>query len=395
MNFRYAGRDAKGNPIEGTIEADSADAARDELRRDGVTAAEIEEADDAPLFPGRVSKHELIYVTNQLSIMVDTGVTLSTALKGILEQEANPKLRQVLRELHAAVESGEDFSTALSRHPKVFDRTYCSLVKASEATGTLSEMLERIACYLRKEVETASKVRAAMAYPAVMMVVAVGVTIFLLTFILPKFLPLFESKKMELPKVTKLMMTLSSAMTGHWVLWAVGAAAAVGGFLYWRKTDSGRQSLDYLKIHAPILGPMFRKVILSRSIRTLGTMLRSGVPIMDAINLSGEVAGNVFYERTWRRVHDEVAEGRRICEVLRADALFPRVLTQMISAGEESGKLDDVLERVSNYYDSEVETSVKAATSLIEPILISAMGVVVGTIGLSLLLPIFSLSRQH
>jgi len=394
MKYHYRVRDSMGSAHEGTLEAPNADEAASQLRRDGFQVLEVEEDDDGGLLPKRVSKQDIIYVTNQLAIMVDTGITLSTALSGIVEQETNPTLRKALAELRDAVAAGEDFSSALARFPHLFDRTYRALVKASEATGSLGQMLDRIAAYLRKEVETRSKVRAAMAYPTVMLVVAVGVTIFLLTYIMPKFTPLFKSKGTELPGPTKIMMAVSDAMLGHWYLWALGAAALVAGFFFGRRTAPGRQALDWAKIHTPILGPMFRKVIISRSIRTLGTMLASGVAMLDALRMAGEVAGNVYYERVWAKVHDEVTGGKRICEVLRGEPLFPRVLVQMIASGEETGKLDYVLERVSTYYDREVETAVKGATGLIEPIMISVMGVVVGAIGLSLLLPIFSLSKQ-
>jgi type IV pilus assembly protein PilC len=296
--------------------------------------------------------------------------------------------------LKDSVEAGQDFSIALARYPKYFDNTYVSLVKASEATGSLGSMLDRIAAYMRKEMETRGKVRAAMAYPTVMMVLASGVTLFLLTYILPKFTPLFKSKGTHLPKPTLIMMALSDAMLHYWYLWLAGAVAAVVGFLYGRRTKTGRMILDWIKINAPIVGPMFRKVTISRSIRTLGTMLASGVPVMEAIRLAGAVSSNYYYEQLWAKVLDEVTGGKRICEVLHGSLLFPRVLVQMIAAGEDTGKLDTVLEKVSTYYDGEVETSLKATTSIIEPIMISVMGVVVGTIGLALMLPIFSLSKQ-
>ena len=395
MNFQYRVRDTLGNEREGTLDAANVDDATQQLRRDGSQVLEIEEAGaDGPLFPKRVSRNDIIYVTNQLAIMVDTGITLSAALAGIVEQETNPTLRTILSELRDAVEAGEDFSAALGRYPHLFDKTYRALVKASEATGSLGPMLDRIANYLRKQVETRGKVRAAMAYPAVMMFVAVGVTIFLLTYILPKFTPLFKSKGTDLPAPTKIMMALSDTMLGHWYLWLAGAVALIIGFVLFKRTEPGRLSLDWAKIHTPIIGPMIRKVIISRSIHTLGTMLQSGVAVLEAIRLAGEVSANIYYERLWNRVLDEVAGGKRICEVLRGNPLFPRVLVQMIASGEETGKLDQVLERVSVYYDREVETAVKATTSMIEPIMISVMGVVVGTIGLALLLPIFSLSKQ-
>ncbi|HZZ28608.1 MAG TPA: type II secretion system F family protein [Pirellulales bacterium] len=360
----------------------------------GNEASASEDAEDlGGLFPRRIRKYDLIYVTNQLAIMVDTGITLSVALGSIAEQEQNPSLRSVLNDLKRSVEAGEDFSAALARYPKVFDKTYVSLVKASEASGKLGEMLNRVSIYLRKEVETRSKVRAAMAYPAVMMVVATAVTIFLLTYILPKFAPIFQSRGKSLPGPTKLMMGASEMLINYWYLWLMGAISLVAGFFYGKRTEPGRQVWDWVRINTPIVGPMSRKVAISRSIRTLGTMIASGVSMLDAIRLSGDVTGNYYYEKLWSRVLDQVTAGKRICETLRGDPLFPAMLVQMIASGEETGKLDEVLERVSVYYDQEVETSLKTVTSLIEPIMITGMGFVVGGIGLSLLMPIFSLSR--
>jgi type IV pilus assembly protein PilC len=325
--------------------------------------------------------------------MVDTGITLSAALAGIVEQEENPTLRNMLRDLKESVESGDDFSAALARYPKHFNKTYVSLIKASEATGTLGETLEHVATYLRKEQETRSKVRASMAYPAVMMVLAIGVTIFLLTFVMPKFTPLFERQGAALPKPTRVMMAISSALMNYWYLWIAGSIAVVFGYFFGRKTEPGRQAIDWAKINLPLIGPMCRKVTISRSIRTLGTMIKSGVPMLEAIALSADVAGNYYFEVLWRDVLEQVTSGNQICTALSKSKLFPRMLIQMISSGEETGKLDVVLGKVSNYYDQEVETSLKTVTSMIEPILITVMGVIVGGIGLALMLPIFSLSK--
>ena len=396
MSYAYRVRDPLGNVLDGTIQALSTEEASQQLRRDGFQILELEEEGDAvgDLFPRRVTKKDLIFATSQLAIMVDTGITLSSALAGMEEQEANPSLRKVLSELRQAVEEGESFSDALSRHPKLFDKTYISLVKASEASGNMGAMLDRIADYMRAEVETVGKVRAAMAYPGVMLVMAVGVTIFLLTYILPKFTPIFRSRGTELPTPTKIMMGMSDVLLDNWYFWLAGAIAVGTAYFFGRRTDAGRQVLDTTKIHLPILGPLFRKVTISRSIRTLGTMLASGVPMLDSLRLCGEVAGNYHYERLWENVREEVTAGKRICESLQGTPLIPPVLIQMIASGEETGKLDYVLERVSSYYDREVEMAIKTATSLIEPIMIAAMGVVVGGIGMALLLPIFSLSRQ-
>jgi type IV pilus assembly protein PilC len=292
-----------------------------------------------------------------------------------------------------AVEGGRDFSDALAEHPQLFDRTYVALVRASEATGSLPEMLDRIAGYLRKELETRNRVRAAMAYPLVMLVMAVGVTVFLLTYVLPKFTPLFTRQGARLPKPTVLMMAASEALITYWYVWLAGLAA--GGIAWYagRQTPAGRQGLDWAKIHLPVCGPLCRKVAISRSIRTLGTMISSGVPMLEAIQLSAAVCGNYFYEKLWRDAVQQVTAGNRICDSVAHSPLLPRMLVQMIAAGEETGKLDQVLAKVSGYYDQEVESTIKATTSLIEPVLITVMGIVVGGIAMALLLPIFTLSK--
>lgn len=363
-------------------------------RKDSAT---LRAADDEPppaLIPRRIRRDQLLNVTTQLAVMTDTGITLSSALNGIAEQEANPSLKTVLEDLKKSVESGESFSEALAKHPKHFDVTYLSMVKASESSGTLAEMLERIADYQTREMETRGKVRAAMMYPAVMGVLSVGVSVFLLTYIFPKFTPLFSRRGAVLPLPTRIMMTLSDTMLGYWYLWILGVVLLIVALVLAKTTARGRQAWDGMKIHLPLFGPMFRKVIIGRSIRTLGTMLAAGVPTLEALRLCGEICANFYYQRLWKHVSDKVTEGSAICAALTGTPLLPRTLIQMISAGEETGKLDAVLERVSSQYDKEVENAVKAMTSLIEPLMMCVMGVVVGGIAMALMLPIFSLTKQ-
>jgi len=396
MDFQYRVRDPLGNEHEGTLEATSPEDAQQQLRRDGFRVLELAEADDddGGLFARRISRTEIIYATSQLAIMVDTGITLSTALQSITEQEENPTLRRMLTDIKNSVEGGEDFSTSLEKYPKHFDKTYVSLVRASEASGKLGHMLERIAGYLRKEQETRGKVRSAMAYPTVMAVLALGVTVFLLVYILPKFGPLFTKKGVKLPSVTVAAMAASDCLIHYWYAWLAGVVALALGFHFGKKTDPGRRALDWLKINTPLLGTMYRKVMISRSIRTLGTMLASGVPLLDALELSADVSGNHYYEQLWRNVMHQVTGGNEIHTALAESGLIPSMLTQMIKSGEETGKLDEVLVKVSNYYDGEVEQAIKTTTTLIEPLMICAMGLVVGGIAMALLLPIFSLGRR-
>lgn len=394
MDFQYRVRDPLGNIVQGKLEAVSVEDATQQLRRDGFAVLELDEDSGAGLLSRRIRRRDIIYVTNQLAVMVDTGITLSVALEGILKQEKNPALRRVLLDLKSAVEGGDDFSTALARYPKLFDKTYIALVRASEATGTLGAMLERIANYLRKELETRGKVRSALAYPTVMLVVAVLVTFFLLIYVLPQFTPLFNRQGIHLPTSTVVMMHVSDALIHHWPWFAAGAIASVVGLVFGMRTRRGARAWDWCKISVPIIGPMVRKVAISRSVRTLGSMVAAGVPVLDALRLCAEVSNNCYYEQLWLSVVEQVTSGKQICDGLANNSLFPPTLVQMISTGEETGKLDRVLEKVSTYYDQEVDAAIKTATGLVEPIMISVMGIVVGGIAMSLMLPIFSLSRH-
>jgi len=394
LTFTYQARDSLGKLIEGTLDVESRDEAAARLKRDGLVMVVLEEETGGlDLLPRRVSQSEIIYLSSQLAVMVDTGINLSTALRGIAEQETNPALKAVLTDLHARVEGGEDFSTSLARHPRQFDKTFVALIKAAEQTGQLSEMLETVAIYLRNRLETKQKVRAALAYPSIMAFLAVGVTIFLLTYILPKFEPLFSRKGIKLPRPTIIMMGLSDLLVDNWPAWIALAVSLLATYLIGRRTDAGRKVLDWIAIYLPVAGALNRKITISRSLRTLGTMVASGVSMLEAIRLTGEVSGNYYFEQVWQRVLKGVTQGERIVDSLKGEPLLPPTLVQMIGAGEETGKLDTVLAKVSSYYDREVEISLKATTSLLEPLMICAMGFVVGGIALGLLMPIFQLSR--
>lgn len=395
ITFQYHARDTLGQEIHGTIEAIDADEAKQQLLRDGLHPIGITEENTGAigLFAPRVKKTDIMFVTTQLAVMVDTGISLAKALDAILEQEQNETMKRILLDLKSSVEAGEDFSSALERHPRYFDHTYVAMVRASEATGTLGEMLDRIAGYLRKQLDLKNRVRAALAYPMIMMVIATAVTFFLLTFIVPKFLPMFEQQGKSLPKLTVVLMVASTLLRGYWYAWIVGGVALTLGFIYGKRTEPGRIAWDWVRINAPVAGPLLRKVTLSRSIHTLGTMVSSGVSVLEAIQLSSDVSNNFFFQRDWDKALEKVTSGSHIHDALSTCPLFPATLVQMIRAGEESGRLDQVLMRVSSFYDDEVDASVKTTTSMLEPLMISVMGVVVGSIGLGLLLPIFSLSR--
>lgn len=400
MRFTYQVRDASGKIKEGELNAASSAEATKQLRQDGVYILALTEAAarsgsggaGLALFQRRVSRADIIYLTNQLAIMVDAGVPLSTALDGIAKQAENPSLQRVMQTIQRDVEGGDDLSAALAKHPKLFDTMYVNLVKASEASGLLSQMLERIASQSRKELETIQKVRGALMYPGAMFVMCVGVCTFLLTFVFPKLTPMFATRKLSLPGPTKVMMFVSGVLTEQWY-WIVAALVLiVGAIIYVRSQRWGRFGFDWLWLHLPVFGPLMTKVALSRSMRTLATTINAGVPMLDALQLSGGTANNMLYEESWKNVADKVEAGKQIHEVLEGNKLFPATVVQMISSGEKTGKLGMVLNKVSDYFEREVETSIKTATSMIEPLMVAVMGGVIGTIALAMLLPIFKLS---
>ena len=266
------------------MQAATREEAAQRLRREGFQVVKLEEElDEFSLMARRVKKAEIIYMANQLAIMVDTGVSLSEALEGIYQQEPNASLKKVLRSLKNDVEAGECLSNALARHPKHFDQSFIAMIQASEQTGSLGEMLERAAEYLHRELETRNKVRASLAYPGIIMVLASGVTMFLLTFVFPKFTPLFNRQGIDLPFSTVFLMGVSESLRHYWWAWLLGFVTTMIGFFFWRRTEQGRVVLDGLKLHVPLIGPVIRKVTLSRTIRTLATMLEGGVPVLDAI----------------------------------------------------------------------------------------------------------------
>jgi type IV pilus assembly protein PilC len=227
-----------------------------------------------------------------------------------------------------------------------------------------------------------------------MMVISFAITILLLTYVLPKFAPLFNRKNIDLPGTTVLLMELSESLIGYWWAWVAGAVLSIVGFLVWRRTRQGHVALDWCKINAPVIGPMLRKVAISRSIRVLGTMLHGGVPLLDALAISAEVSGNHFFQQTWQSAADEITQGSRIRDALSGSTLFPATLLQMIGCGEDTGTLETVLQKVSKHYDAEIDSSLKVATRMLEPLMITVMGGVVAGIAYSLLLPVFELSTN-
>lgn len=330
--------------------------------------------------------------TSQMAVMIKAGINIRSAIEGIAQQVENQKFKKILIQIKDDVESGQPFSEALAKHPKVFSSLYINMVKASELGGNFSHMLERIAAYLSQQIETRSMVRGAMIYPGIIAFMAISTTIFLLTFVLPRFTALFEGKDALLPKPTLILITMSWFMRTYWFLLLGGAIALFCGFFYGTKTPTGKLYWDKIKLKLPIFKSMLRALYITRGLHTMSELISAGVPVLETLKITANISGNILYERLWQRVHDAVKQGEKIATPLMDQNLLPNNVVQMISAGEESGNLGEVLMDVAEFYAKELRNVIKAVTAMIEPLMIVCMGFVVGFIAMSIILPIFKMS---
>jgi type IV pilus assembly protein PilC len=335
---------------------------------------------------------DVMNFTNQLAVMIKAGINIRTALDAVGDQIANTKFQRVVQRLKEDVEAGQPFSDALAKHPKVFPPLYVNMVRASELSGNFAHMLNRIAQYLRDQIETRNMVIGAMVYPAIIGVMAVGTTIFLLAWVLPKFTALFAGKEHLLPTPTLLLMGVSDFLRTRWYVCLGGVAAAIGGFLFFVRSTWGRPKWDAAKLRIPLFARMLRALYISRGLQTMGELVNAGVPMLDTLRITGNVSGNARFEGMWRRVHQAVEQGEKIAKPLEQEALLPSSVVQMVSAGEESGNLGEVLRDVADFYNSQLKATIKAVTAMIEPLMIVVMGFLVGFIAMSIILPIFKMS---
>ena len=402
-SYRYQVRSASGEIQVGVVSADSVASAAAVLRNQGLrvlsvnpiaaTAAQSGLMEKlAELNAGRPKQRHVLDFTTQLAVMVRAGINLRAALEGIAEQTEHPRFRKIIMGLKTDVEAGKQFSEALARHPKLFGPLYINMVRASEMSGSFAKMLDRIAGYIGQEIETRKMVVGASIYPGVIGTMAVAVTIFLLTFVLPKFAMVFKGKEDVLPWATKFLMSLSDFMVQNWYFVVGGLVAIVGGLFALNKTEVGGFFFDRMRLAIPVVKSMFRALSISRSLQTMGQLINAGVPMLDTLAITGDVSGNRLYKGMWRTVYTSVKQGRKIAAPLAKTSLLPQAVVQMISAGEESGKLGEVLDEISSYYARLLEERIKAVTSMIEPIMIILMGSVVGFIAMAIILPIFKMS---
>jgi type IV pilus assembly protein PilC len=416
--FRFVAMDSKGVETEGVLDADNQSQALAVIRSKGffptrvvavagggptvtakVTAKEkgLGRQIRLPRFlRARVKAKQLMVFTRQLATLVDAGVPLLRGLRILLKQEKNLALREALTGMGDAVESGSTFSDALSQHPHIFDSLFVSMVKAGEAGGVLEVVLNRLAEFMEKAERIKNKIRSAMIYPIVVMLAAVAILAFLLTNVIPKFEDIFRDllEGKPLPMVTQFVIGVSHfvATQGLWIL--AGIVVAVVAIRVWKRTSSGDHAIDRMKLKLPVLGPLFGKTAIARLTRTLGTLMTSGVSVLQALNIVRDTAGNVVIADGIQKVHDAVKEGEDMSTPMEMSGVFPTMVVSMVDVGEETGALPEMLLKIADNYDDEVDTAVEGLTSIIEPILIIFLAVIIGTIVIAMFVPLITIIGQ-
>lgn len=423
--FKYIAMDAKGSETEGVLDAENQSQAVSMIRTKGFFPTRVvelgsggeEKKKAAPqqgtvraqtkakadgkglnlkLFGGKVKPKQLMVFTRQLATLVGAGMPLLRGLRILLKQEKAPALREALNGMGEAVESGSTFSEALAQYPKLFDKLFINMVKAGEAGGVLEVVLERLAEFMEKSERIKNKVKSAMIYPVVVLVAACGIVGFLMTSVIPKFQDIFKDLLggKALPPLTQFVMGISNAIKDQGILMVIVAACVVVAMKLWGKTAKGRFLLDKFKLKVPLFGSLFVKTSVARFTRTLGTLMSSGVPVLQALNIVRETSGNEAVSKAIQQVHDAVKEGESMSMPLEAAGVFPGMVVSMVDVGEETGALPEMLTRIADNYDDEVDTAVEGLTSIIEPIMIVFLAVVVGTIVIAMFVPLISIISE-
>jgi type IV pilus assembly protein PilC len=409
MEFVYKVRDNQGRVSEAYAQAESANVLKIRLQARGVDVIDIKERtrpqalrldaqeslDKVAALFEQITLKDMVVFSRQFAALVGSGVSMLRTLYIIVDQCPNKKLKRAIDDVRRLVESGLSLSDAMTRQKGIFDSLYISMVRAGEAGGILSEVLKRLADFLEYRQKLNQKVRAAMVYPSVVLLVAVGVFWAMLTFVLPIFEGLFKNIGGELPAYTQFLISLSVAARSIWmVLFLI--ACIVGAFFLrnYYKTQQGKLHIDAIKLSIPLIGELIRKVSIARFSRTFGTLIQAGVPMLNALEVVKDTAGNAVVSLAVQKIHEEVRQGGTISKPMTRDKLFPPMVTQMVAVGEETGKLDDMLEKIAEFYDMEVENSVDSLTSVLEPIMVVLIGGVVGSVVVGMYLPIFTVINQ-
>ena len=394
--YEYAVRDRKGKLVNGKLEAPTEAALVQKLRGMGYAPVSVRESNAGMnrelSLPGgnRVKLKDLSVMSRQFATMINSGLSLLRALSILAEQTENKALAKVLAEVRGAVETGQSLSSAFARHPRIFPPLMVNMVRAGEVGGFLDSVLLQVAANFESEVKLRGKIKSAMTYPVVVFCIAIVAVIGMLLFIVPVFTKMFEDLGGELPAPTKVLVFLSDALRVGAVPMVV---AAIAGALVWNRVkhhDRVRDVVDPVKLRMPVFGPLYQKVAISRFSRNLGTMLNAGVPILQSLEIIGETSGNVVLRRAAASVEESVRRGESLAGPLAQHSVFPPMVVQMLAVGEDTGAIDTMLHKISDFYDTEVEATTEALTSLIEPLMIAVLGGIIGAMIIALYMPIFS-----
>ena len=399
--FAYSAINAQGLVMDGVLSAPDPDAARDQLRAQGLLAQRLEQTgegeagDEASGQLGkRVNPRILQIFSRQFATMIEAGLSVVSALTILEEQTVDKRLAEVVTAVREQVESGSLLSEALASHPKVFSRLYVAMVEAGEAAGVLDQVLDRIAYQIEKETQIKRRVKSAMTYPIVVIVFATLVLTGMLLFIVPIFVGIFKSLNGKLPMLTQIIMNMSDTLRADWFIILPLFLGIIFGFRYAKGTEPGRQMWDRFKLRVPFkIGDTVRKVSMARFSRTLATLVGAGVDIIKALEITGQTSGNYVIEESLAEVRERVSEGIPIAQPLAANPNFPPMVSQMVRIGEESGELEKMLGKVADFYEDEVDAAVAALTSIIEPLMMIGVGFMVGIIIISMYLPMFKMMQ--
>ncbi len=390
--FNYTIRDATGQTRTGKVEAPNAEELRKRLQEEGLQVIEISEDRKAPRVPaggyGRVKLSDLAIFARQFSTMLDAGVSLVRCLDVLQQQTNNARLRKILIDLSTRVESGESLSRSMARHPKAFSQLIIGLIRAGEVGGVLEESLQRIAAFLEKDVELRRKIRSALTYPVIVLLAAIGIVIFLVSWLVPQFANLFKELGIkEMPAPTQFLIDLSAFLTQKWYIMIIAVVVVFIAYKLFVSTRVGRRVADRVKLRVPVFGPLHHKIVMARFSRTMGTLLASGVPILQAMETVAGVVGNAVVADAVLESRARIREGEKIADPLQKSKMFPPMVVHMVSVGEESGSLDHMLNKIADFYENEVEMTIASLTAAIEPVMIVLLGFIVGFIVISMFLP--------
>jgi type IV pilus assembly protein PilC len=396
--FVWEARARTGEVRKGAMEAESEDAVNTRLRAQQLQPTKVKKKgkDFSFQIGSGVSPKDIVTFTRLFATMIDAGLPIVQCLDILQGQTDNKIFGNVLRDVKASVEQGATFSDSLRRHPKVFDHLYVNLVQAGEVGGILDTILNRLAVYIEKSMKLKRQVRGAMMYPAIVIVVFFGVLSILLIFVIPGFEKMFKDfgAKDDLPVLTQIVMMISRGFVGNILYVFVGVVGLFTGLNYYYRTVAGKRRIHKLMLMAPVLGPVMRKIAVARFTRTLGTLLGSGVPILDALEIVAKTAGNMVVEEAILYTRIKISEGKNMAEPLAATAVFPPMVVQMVGVGEQTGALDTMLNKIADFYEDEVDVAVSAMTSLIEPVMMVGVGGTVGVVLIAMYLPIFSIAGK-